>query len=641
MPDAIIYFRNKTDAENGTNSTKTSDTYMVEADAANNILTWIVHKNVGGTNASPNGTYNSGTQLAKTGVYRLYPYSYDVDLYKNASYTNDKYSNGKYDTVIKLKNSRKKLERMIADYNRRYTAYVEYMKSRNGDWNDFKGRNDMSGLGLSPGDDDESAGWYYLGDTETVAECKRQALSNDTLYTRIVHYTPDQGYQGTWQYGCYASVPGAKTSSNSRFNAIGVTTADRTYWVDEPVYVADFTSLPAFNEMTEPASSKDWIYLGKYTVPTRTSNEITAATAALDYENGLHACKELAKNPASTTIPGIQNPAATYAADAPFTTILYVDTPDAGKFRYTCYGREGQSAQSNTVFLYKVDTTITEFSPTQKSGSLAYNKADQSIATKIYLSVKDLQLKNVLDILREGMEGTTVTIQDPENTSKYQKWRVTTMGVAWNNTALALTVTSSNDASYKFWSAPNDGNVVVILADIIPGVTMSYQTRCMDSVSGDAGADGGGNSGPPILKSQMVKDLQERYTAITSLHQQITGLFTPIPGISNTLRSEMDKAVADLKTLEPEARAKRKAVIDLETNNATMDEKDSHVRLHANRYVFAFYTIYAILFICGLVYLFRTDDDTVPAVKYVQTSLGVSIIILVAYHINQYYSYKS
>ena len=564
------------------------------------------------------------------------------DLYKHASYTNDKYSNGKYETVIKLKNSRKKLERMIADYNLRYQAYVAYMKSRNGDWNDFKGRNDMSGLGLSPGDDDESAGWYYLGDTETVAECKRQALSNDTLYTRVVHYTPDQGYQGTWQYGCYASVPGAKTSSNSRFNAIGVTTSDRTYWVDEPVATADSAATLPPSGTTNPASYKDWIYLGKYSAPTRPLNEITDATALIDYENGLHACKELAKNPASATIPGISNPAATYAVDAPFSTILYLDAPTsrygtANNFRYTCYGREGQPTQSNTVFLYKVDTTITEFGANQMSGSLAYNNADQSIAGKIYLSVKDLQLKNPPTSLVAG----TITIQDPENTSKYQKWSLRSTELVWNNTALALTVTSSNDASYKFWSAPNDGNVIVILADTVPGVTMSYQTRCMDAVSGDAGADGGGNSGPPMLKSQMVKDLQERYTAITNLHQQITGLFTPIPGLSNTLRNEMDKAVADLKTLEPKARAVRKSVIDLETNNATMDEKDSHVRLHANRYVFVLYTIYAILFICGLVYLFRTDDDNSSTVKYVQISLGVSVIMLVAYHIDRYYNYKS
>lgn len=557
------------------------------------------------------------------------------DLYKHASYTTDKYSNGKYDTVIKLKNSRKKLERMIADYNRRYQAYVAYMKSRNGDWNDFNGRNDMSGLGLSPGDDDESAGWHYLGDTDTVAECKRQALSNDTPYTRIVHYTPDQGYKGTWQYGCYASVPGAKTSSNSRFNAIGVTTADRTYWVDEPIAAADSAATLPPSGTTNPASYKDWIYLGKYTPG---GND-----AIINYENGLHACKELAKNPASTTIPGISNPAATYAVDAPFSTILYLDAPSSrygtadNNFRYTCYGREGQPTQSNTVFLYKVNTTITEFSPNQSSGTLAYNNADQSIAGKIYLSVKDLQLKNP----PTSLVGATVTIQDPENTSRYQKWKVTTMAPVWNSTALELTVTSSNDASYKFWSAPNDKNAVVILADTVPGVTMSYQTRCMDAVSGDAGADGGGNSGPPILKSQMVKDLQERYTAITNLHQQITGLFTPIPGLSNTLRSKMDKAVAELKILEPEARAKRNAVIDIETTGSAMDEKDSHIRLNANRYVFVFYTIYAILFICGLVYLFRTDDDNAPAVKYVQTSLGVSVIILVAYHINQYYNYKS
>jgi hypothetical protein len=634
MP-AIIYFQNKTDAENGRNSTKTSDTYIIEADAANNISTWIVHRNVGGRNASPNGTYNAGTQLAETGVYRVYPYSYDVDLYKHASYTTDKYSNGKYDTVIKLKNSRKKLERMIADYNMRYQAYVAYMKSRGGDWNDFRGRNDMSGLGLSPGDDDENAGWHYLGNTETVDECKRQALSNDTLYTRIVHYTPDQGYKGTWQYGCYASVPGAKTSSNSRFNAIGVTTSDRTYWVDEPVATADSASTLPPSGTSNPASYKDWIYLGNYTP--------TGNDAAINYENGLHACKELAKKPAAT-IPGISN-AAMYAVDAPFTTILYLDAPtsrygtDGNSFRYTCYGREGQPTQSNTVFLYKVDTTITEFSANQRSGSLAYNNADQSIATTIYLSIKDLQLKNPPTSL---VAGTTVTIQDPENTSRYQKWRLTnTSRPVWNNTALELTVTSNNSGSYKFWSAPNDGNVIVILADTVPGVTMSYQTRCMDAVTGDAGEDGGGNSGPPILKSQMVKDLHERYSAITTLHQQITGMFTPIPELSNSMRNDMDKAVAELQTLEPQARAKRNAVINLETNGTTMDEVDSHIRLNSNRYVFVFYTIYAILFICGLIYLFRTNDDTAPAVKYVQTSLGISVIILVAYHINQYYSRTS
>ena len=558
------------------------------------------------------------------------------DLYKHASYTNDKYSNGKYDTVIKLKNSRKKLERMIADYNLRYQAYVDYMKSRNGDWNDFRGRNDMSGLGLSPGDDDESAGWYYLGDTETVAECKRQALSNDTLYTRVVHYTPDQGYKGNWQYGCYASVPGAKTSSNSRFNAIGVTTADRTYWVDEPVATADAAAIFPEGRMTQPATYKDWIYLGKYSAPTRTSSEITAATAALDYENGLHACKELAKNPAST-VPEISN-AAMYAADTPFSTIMYIDTPSAGTFNNTCYGREGQPAQSNTVFLYKVNTTVTNFGSTQGSGTLIYNKAAQALATTIYLSVKDLQLKNVVDTLRQGMTGITLTIQDPENTSRYQKWQVNSMG--GGGTSLELNV-SLNDASYNFWSAPNDKNAVVILADVIPGVTLSHQTRCMDAVSGDAGEDGGGNSGPPMLKSQMVKDLQERYTAITSLHRQITGMFSPIPDLSNKLRSDMDKAVAELKTLEPRARAIRKSVTDLETNSATMDEKDSHIRLNANRYVFVLYTIYAILFICGLVYLFRTNDDTSSTVKYVQFSLGVSVIILVAYHIDRYYNYKS
>jgi hypothetical protein len=564
-----------------------------------------------------------------------------ADIYQERPYYTDKYSDRKYDRLVTLKRERRKLEMMIRDYYKRYKAYAEYMKSRNGDWNDYQGRNDMAGLGLAPGDSSESAGWYYIGESDTVEECKRAALRDDKMYTRIVHYTPENGYDGTWKYSCYGSVPGAKTSANSRFNSIGVTTADRTYWVDEPVLNADAATILPPPGTTNTANYSGWTYLGKYP---------NAASERENNANGLYACKEMAKKPDANvrvrtgSDPAnveVMTPAAPGASTSEFNTILYLDGSYSGNdaLKGACYARGGPPLSTDTIFLYGVKpiTTVGATTTDISSGSLVYNNASQSDATVLYLSKKDLQIKNIPGITAL-LPGGQITIQNPDNPAKYQLWRIHEAASTLSTVNyVTVPVRKVHDSDYKYWNAPENSNVVVTLGSKTEGATTSYQTRCADTVGGDTGDfEVSGNSGPPLLKSQMVKDLRERYEAIMDLKSKVDMQFEPVPEISNLLSDTLDNAVYQMQTKwEPKVNALANKVKNLEVNNAMMDNADSHIQMNTNRYIFVFYTIYAALFICGLFYLLKADDSA-PAVKYVQIALVGSFILWLAYHVTQY-----
>ena len=210
-------------------------------------------------------------------------------VYSKPSFYNDADSDGKYDRVIELQKLEAELEEKVALYLEKHNEYSEYMGSHGGEWNDLKRRNDMSGLGLSPGDDNETAGWFYLGDTDTLTECKRAALRDDKLYTRVVYYDPVDGYKGNWKYGCYGSVQGSKTAKNVSFNSTGVTTSNRTYWVDTP---SKMPLMPPATSVAGQNYGNGWFSLGKM-------------NAVDDDEIGLYRCKELAKNPANATFSGV------------------------------------------------------------------------------------------------------------------------------------------------------------------------------------------------------------------------------------------------------------------------------------------------------------------------------------------------
>lgn len=225
-------------------------------------------------------------------------------IYQNPSYYDE--PGRKYEVIKDLQARERELETKVATYLAKHREYTAYMGERGGEWNDFKRRNDMSGLGSSPGDDNEAAGWFYMGDTDTLAECKRAALRDDKTYTRVVHYDPANGYTGNWKYGCYGSVPTSKTSKNSNFNSIGVTTSDRTYWVDTSNTLALDPTINA-NRINGVAPTPGrnyggWFSLGKI------------STASNDAD-GLYKCKELAKNPDSG--------AMSYLKDKQFVSVSY------------------------------------------------------------------------------------------------------------------------------------------------------------------------------------------------------------------------------------------------------------------------------------------------------------------------------
>ena len=82
----INYFDNRTNAENNMLPTYSYETYIVET--VNDISAWVIFKNEGGSNPSPNGgPYNSGTELVNTGVYWLYPSP--SPLYCGSMFTNN------------------------------------------------------------------------------------------------------------------------------------------------------------------------------------------------------------------------------------------------------------------------------------------------------------------------------------------------------------------------------------------------------------------------------------------------------------------------------------------------------------------------------------------------------------------------
>uniref|UniRef100_A0A6C0HAV9 Uncharacterized protein n=1 Tax=viral metagenome TaxID=1070528 RepID=A0A6C0HAV9_9ZZZZ len=73
VPSTIIYFENETDATTTMNSIGTTYDYTIET--VNDISSWIILTNSGGTDPTPNGgPYAAGYTLNATGIYYLYPY---------------------------------------------------------------------------------------------------------------------------------------------------------------------------------------------------------------------------------------------------------------------------------------------------------------------------------------------------------------------------------------------------------------------------------------------------------------------------------------------------------------------------------------------------------------------------------------
>jgi hypothetical protein len=69
----VYYYNNESDASNAMNAIGYSTGYTVQT--INDISSWNIQSNIGGTNPSPTGgPYNDGANLIATGAYYLYPY---------------------------------------------------------------------------------------------------------------------------------------------------------------------------------------------------------------------------------------------------------------------------------------------------------------------------------------------------------------------------------------------------------------------------------------------------------------------------------------------------------------------------------------------------------------------------------------
>lgn len=69
----IYYYNNLSDAINQINEITLATGYTVQT--VNDISSWNIQSNSGGTNPSPNGgPYNDGANLVATGAYHLYPF---------------------------------------------------------------------------------------------------------------------------------------------------------------------------------------------------------------------------------------------------------------------------------------------------------------------------------------------------------------------------------------------------------------------------------------------------------------------------------------------------------------------------------------------------------------------------------------
>ena len=76
-PSTILYFGNRTDAENNTNSISSSYGYVLAT--LGDVSSWVIYKNEdfggGGGPPTPNGgPYNAGYTLVNSGAYWVYPY---------------------------------------------------------------------------------------------------------------------------------------------------------------------------------------------------------------------------------------------------------------------------------------------------------------------------------------------------------------------------------------------------------------------------------------------------------------------------------------------------------------------------------------------------------------------------------------
>ena len=111
----------------------------------------------------------------------------------------------KYDSLITNNINNKELKMKIDEYNNIQEEYASLLSKQSVNqvgWNDLQNTNYSSGLITQPKSENDM--WKYLGQSDTLEECKLQAVQNKQAFKSVVYY-PEQVDNG-WAKSCYGGI---------------------------------------------------------------------------------------------------------------------------------------------------------------------------------------------------------------------------------------------------------------------------------------------------------------------------------------------------------------------------------------------------------------------------------------------------
>ena len=125
----------------------------------------------------------------------------------------------KYDSLIKNNISNKELKMKIDEYNNiqeEYGALLSKQTVNQSGWNDLQNTNYSSGLITQPKSENDM--WKYLGQADTLEECKLQSVQDKQPFKSVVYYS--EQVDNEWAKSCYGGVNSSKPLNQVKQNDV-------------------------------------------------------------------------------------------------------------------------------------------------------------------------------------------------------------------------------------------------------------------------------------------------------------------------------------------------------------------------------------------------------------------------------------
>lgn len=129
-------------------------------------------------------------------------------------------------------------------------------------------------------------------------------------------------------------------------------------------------------------------------------------------------------------------------------------------------GPAGQDGQSSSFYDYKIDTTTTSGNP--GTGLIAYNNANQSLATQLQINHVDQDGYDIDLFLGMIKENDTVYIQDASNSANSQTYLVTGATTDYGNSYVTIPVTQTASSGTGATGFADDLSVLLVIANVGP-----------------------------------------------------------------------------------------------------------------------------------------------------------------------------